>query len=116
MGTVTDIITALEPYEEQISVQVIMAALDTVPFFDLPIINQVTEFLITKLMDFSISKLNIYTVNLATIVQVGLQDKDFTAAAEANLAAQSGSDPNAKAIAAQNVISAARKFVRFNTP
>lgn len=117
MGSITDIITALEPYAEQISVQAILGYLDTaVPFFSLPVISQIVSFLVTQFIDLIVTKLGIVTLNLTTIIETGMQNQAFVAAATANLQAQTNGNQDDKNQAKQNLLNAARNFIKFSSP
>lgn len=113
-GDITAIIQSLGNIEEQVFVSLSMGALETaVPFFAIPVISQITAFLISKFIDFVVNKLDIATIDLVTIISTADQENAFVKAAQANaLAVQSG-DQNAINQAQANVITAARFFFKL---
>ena len=114
---ITDIIQSLEPIEEELAIQVTMGALISVaPFFNIPIVNTIIEYLITKLLDFVIGQLSLFEVNLATIVETGMQESAFSIAAEANYQAQNGGTDAQKQQAQTALWAAARNLIQLNQP
>lgn len=115
-GDITSIIQSIGNISSQISVQLVMGYLDTVPFLNLPIINQITEFLVAHFIDLIVNKLELFTINLITIIETSGQESDFVKAAQANAIAMQGSDANAQAKAQADLIASARKFFKLTPP
>lgn len=113
-GDITSIIQSIGNISDQLAVQLVMGYLDTIGFFSLPIINQITEFLISHLIDLLTNKLEIVTINLISIIQTANQESAFYQAAQANAEAQINGKNQSETQA--NLISAARSFYKFAPP
>ena len=113
-GDITSIIQAIGGVEEKIAIQLIMGYLEAqVPFFDLPIINQITEFTITEFLNLVVTKLELLEIDLVTVIETAGQESDFMKAAQANVTAQQSGDQNAIAQAQANLIASARSFFKL---
>lgn len=115
-GDITSVIQSIGNISSQITVQLVMGYLDTVPLFALPIINQITEFLVAHFIDLVVNKLEILTINLVTVIETAGQESDFVKAAQANAIALQGSDVNAQAKAQADLIANARNFFKLSPP
>ncbi len=57
MGSISDIVNALLPFKEKIAVQIVMGWIDiNAPVLNLPVINQIVEFLVQQFIDLIVQR------------------------------------------------------------
>lgn len=92
-----------------------LAALAPIPFFNFPGIKQVTEFLITKLLEVISNATEMEAFFLYTDFRTNAQGRDFTQKALDYEAAKKTGDKDAIAKAEQALIDSMRALIKFSS-